>query len=536
MFLRKVTGVGSGLHPNALARLAIGSGVLFALGASSACSATDSAAPPGVTQGGTKPGTDATSGGTTTTSGTADPAGTDTGAPPVGDPSMPGTGGTTTPTATPTGSATAPATGGTGTGTTTAPPATTGENPVFVDEGGSGPVLTSDGPAEQPKPEDQLVDGMVCNSQDVTFTKTIPTVMLVLDRSTSMFASNLANGSSPTPWGSFPDRWEALRAAVGALEPFSQDVQFAGVTYTGYMSESNGACPEMEGTDIVPALGNIAAIQALLPASADALPPAASETPTAEGIEAALAILQGVTTEGPKYLVLVTDGLPDLCAGRPALINKGPWCAHDPAYAVVQNAFMNGITTYVIGIGDFKDANEQEASEYFLNGLAHAGQGLPVAPNPLEGTQLKDLHCIQQESEIARGVTPANDFYENWRPYAAATYGEDGMEYTEKLYLEPDDATLGPKLAEVVAGVRSCSFEMDDTVVRAQAGKGAVRLETADGVKTDLVYDDPNGWALDAANDYTVVIQGTACESVKTQAEIGVKIQFPCEIRVPRVR
>jgi hypothetical protein len=147
-----------------------------------------------------------------------------------------------------------------------------------------------------------------------------------------------------------------------------------------------------------------------------------------------------------------------------------------------------------------------------------------------------DLHCIKQEAEIARGETVANDFYENWRPYAAATYGEDGMAYEEKLYLAPDDATLGPELSKVVAGVRSCSFEMDDNIARAQAGKGAVRLETPDGEPSNLVYEDPNGWTLDAANDYTVVIQGTACEEVQTKAEIGVKIQFPCEVRLPRVR
>jgi hypothetical protein len=418
-------------------------------------------------------------------------------------------------------------------------PGTTDDGAVFVEEGENGPVLVSDMPEPQPLPEDQLVDGKVCNSQEVAFTKVIPTVMLVLDRSTSMFASNLANGSSPTPWGTFPDRWEALRSAVAALEPFQNDVQFAGVTYTGYSSEANGACPELEGADIVPALGNLASIEALLPSSADALPKAASETPTAEGIEAALALLTASTTEGPKYLVLVTDGLPDLCVGRPELINKGPWCSHDPAYAVVQNAFMNGVKTFVIGIGDFKDAQEQDASDHFLNGLAHAGQGLEVAPNPLNGNQPQDIHCISQESTIARGVAPGNDFNtdpEGWRNYAAATYGETGMVYDGKLYFEPDDTTLGPELAKVVAGVRSCSFEMDEAVVRAQAGKGAVRLETPDGTKTDLVYDAADGWTLDAANDYTVVVQGAACEEVQTKAEIGVKIQFPCEIRVPRVR
>jgi von Willebrand factor type A domain len=442
--------------------------------------------------------------------------------------------------------AAAPPAGGTATGMTPTLPVTGDDDIAFVDEGDPGTVIVTDMGPEQPLPEDQLVEGTVCNSEDVTFTKVIPTVMLVLDRSTSMFARDLpmGNGSSPTPWGSYADRWEALRAAVQLIKPFAADIQLSSLTYTGFSNESDGACPALQGAEIVPALNNFAAVEGMLPESLEAFPLNASgvsvgtETPTGEALQAALEVLSATETEGPKYLVLITDGLPDTCAGRPELINKGDWCSHDPAYGVVQSAYTNGIKTYVIGIGfEVGDTTgSAAASDHFLNGLAHAGQGLEVAPNPMEGDQPSNLHCIQQESLTARGVAPENDFYTNWRMYAAATYGEDGMTYADKLYLQPDDATLGPELAKVVAGVRSCSFEMDDTVVRAQAGKGAVRIETPDGVKTDLVYDDPNGWTLDPANDYTVVVQGTACEEVQTKSEIGVKIQFPCEIRIPRVR
>jgi hypothetical protein len=418
--------------------------------------------------------------------------------------------------------------------------------PVGFIEEMDGPIIVDTAePASSVPPEDQIVSGTVCNSQEVSFEKVIPTVMLVMDRSTSMFASNIPNGSSPTPWGSYNDRWEALRAAVALLEPYAADIQLSGTTYTGFMNEADGECPVLQGVDVAPALNNFAQVQSLLPASAEAFPltatgnHAGTETPTAEGLEAAVTALSAVEAEGPKYIVLITDGLPDVCTGRPELVNKGPWCAHDPAYGVVQEAFAAGIKTFVIGIGNFESADEQAASDHFLNGLAHAGQGLELAPNPPQdanSTQPRDLHCIQQESRIARGVEPANDFYENWRDYAAATYGADGLTYTEKLYLEPDDSTLGPQLAEVIQGVRSCSFEMDDAVVRAQASKGAVRLEFSDGTFQDLVYEDADGWTLDPENDYTVVVQGQACTDVQTLSELGIKIQFPCEVRVPRVR
>lgn len=419
-----------------------------------------------------------------------------------------------------------PATSGVTPGTPANPPP--GNTETFIEEepgsliGQTPPPAVSDG---------QLVAGEVCNSLDVGFQKVIPTVMLVLDRSTSMFKSSLPNGGySGGSFGSFEDRWEGLRAAVAGLEPFSKDVQFGAITYTGYQ---NGTCPELQGADIQVATDNFADILALLPPNTEAIPDKASETPTAESMQAALDALLALESDGPKYLVLITDGLPDMCAGNPELINKGVWCSHDPAFAVAQAAYAQGITTYVIGLlGTPNDANEAAAGDYFLNGIAHAGQGLELEPYPED-----NLHCIQQESTIARGMTPANDFYQDWRTWAAATYAEDGFSYAEKLYFAPEDGdALGTQLGTVVATTRSCSFEMDTAVVVAQANKGAVRLNFQDDTFQDLVYGDPNGWAMAPDNDFTVVIQGTSCDLIRGETVKNVKIEFPCEVRVPRIR
>src|SRR5690606_9063918 len=146
-------------------------------------------------------------------------------------------------------------------------------------------------------------------------------------------------------------------------------------------------------------------------------------------------------------------------------------------------AYAAGVTTYVIGIIGAGQPNEEAAADYFLNGIAHAGQGLELEP------PLNDLHCIQQESTYDRGAEPDHDFYQNWRPWAAATYGVDGYTYEDTLYFSPNDGdALGVQLASVVASARSCSFEMDEAVVRAQADKGAVRVTLTDGSSRDLVY------------------------------------------------
>jgi hypothetical protein len=247
-------------------------------------------------------------------------------------------------------------------------------------------------------------------------------------------------------------------------------------------------------------------------------------------MQMALDALLAVEEDGPKYMVLVTDGLPEHCAGNPELLDKGDWCGHDPAFAVVQEAYLAGVTTYVIGILGGSNDSENSAGDYFLNGIAHAGQGLELQP-PTD-----NLHCIQQESRIARDAEPDNDFYENWRPWAAATYGEDGYTYAEDLYFAPADADLGPQLAQVVQATRSCEFEMDDAVIREQASKGIVRFEYADGSYEDLSFQGADGWDLSADNDYTVVVGGAACTAIQTDAVANVRIEFPCETRVARVR
>jgi hypothetical protein len=387
---------------------------------------------------------------------------------------------------------------------------------------------------ESPPPMDgTLVEGMVCNSSEVMYQPVIPTVMLLIDRSTSMFAPNLPNGSSPTV-GTYPDRWEAMRAAVSELEQFSSEVQFGVMTYTGF-NQGNGdeSCPTLQGEDFPVAVDNFAALKAMLPDSATAIPSAKSETPTGEAISAAAAVLATVPSDGPKYIVLITDGLPEMCG----YFDHGVFCGADPTIAATQAAFAQGIQTYVIGIGfDLgNDSQEATAGEYLLNGVAYAGQGLAVPPS----SNLDQFRpCLSGEAQV-RGETEPPEFYtgENWRLLAQATYGDTGTTFTDQLYFLPGDTQLGEQLSQVVQGVRSCSFEMDDNVIRDQADKGAVQLTMVDGTTQTLTFGDANGWILDPDRDDLVVVQGTACTQVQDQDAVeGVKIEFPCEVRIPKAR
>lgn len=434
----------------------------------------------------------------------------------------------------PSGGSTAPVTGGNSsstdpTGGGSAPGASnTGQAPGPTSQGGAptsgdtGVVIDSPGQVigqpsgAMPTTSGELIGGVVCNSADVSFEKEVPTVLILVDKSTSMFASNLPNGGSPA-FGTKSDRWEAMRDAVAALEPFSGEVAFSLSTYTSF-NMSGSTCPSLENLDVAPATTldvptRFADILASIPPSAEAIPDSKSETPTGAAILAASAALQALPSKGPKYILVITDGDPDTC------VNFDPQCGQDIAIGAAQEAFAAGIKTFVVGISDDVDNN-------FLNDLAHAGQGEPVAPPAQE-----DLFCIQKEPK--EGTTFD---YNDWRPSAHGDYGADGMTYAEELFYKPTDVdSFTEQVRLVVNGVRSCEFEMQEAVVRAQAGKGGVRLDLSSGTALTLMYDDPNGWSLAADNDFTVVLNGTACEQLKTDSEPRVKIEFPCEVRIPRV-
>lgn len=406
----------------------------------------------------------------------------------------------------------------------TQPPAPTdpggfiGEDEPIQNIGDNPPAATSDG---------QLVTGEVCNSKGIEFENVVPSVLLLVDRSTSMFKNNIQTGDVMRPstcfdggspaFGADEDRWSAMRKAVAALEPLAEEVMFGMSTYTSF-NDSPATCPDMpQLTTLLPGQAAFADILAELPPNVEACPAKKSETPTWEAIETGAAALAAVEIEGPKYLVVITDGEPDSC------LLFDPQCGQDAAIGAAQDAFAAGITTFVIGLGD-------DVGEKFLNDLAHAGQGLEVqAPNG------NGVDCLRQ---IVQANDPTVNFdFNNYRESAMATYGADGLTYDEQLYFAPTNlALLQEQLTKLIAGVRTCDYEMDTAVVVAQANKGAVRVNLPDGTHQDLVYGDPNGWALSADNDYTVTIQGNACDKILADEVAGLQIEFPCEVRVPRIR
>ncbi|MCA9619551.1 MAG: VWA domain-containing protein, partial [Myxococcales bacterium] len=140
-----------------------------------------------------------------------------------------------------------------------------------------------------------------CADVQVTFAPVTPNVVLLIDQSGSM--------TSSYPGG---NRWNVLHDALmdpqdGVVHTLEGTVRFGLALYTSFDGNQGGTCPVL--TEVSLALGNHAAIDAVY---SGAQPE--DETPTGESLEQVATALVGLAEDGPKIIILATDGEPDTCA------------------------------------------------------------------------------------------------------------------------------------------------------------------------------------------------------------------------------
>jgi hypothetical protein len=195
-----------------------------------------------------------------------------------------------------------------------------------------------------------------CTEVTVMVTPVTPTVVLQVDQSSSM-----EDDFSGTP------RWDALYQTLmepgGVVDALQSDVRFGLALYSSENGTEGPSCPML--TEVPPALDNHAAIDAVYTA-ADPI----DETPTGESLALVAEGLAMFPEEGPKAIVLATDGEPDTCA------EPNPQNGQPEVIAAVQAAYADGIETFVISVGD-------EVGADHLQEVANAGVGKPVDdPDP----------------------------------------------------------------------------------------------------------------------------------------------------------
>jgi hypothetical protein len=385
---------------------------------------------------------------------------------------------------------------GDGATSSTGSTSSTGAQPILGGSLGTGAGFTIGGEVSS-----NSGTGGGCNDLTVATKEVTPTVLLLVDNSSSMFEPR-------------DKLWDPLynvlmKPTDGIVASLQEKVRFGFTSYRGSTTADDPACPNLFEVDYK--LGNFDAIDTVYKkqgAEWMSTMPAKWETPTGAAIKKAAEKLAAYTADppGPKYIVLVTDGNPNTCHAL------DPQCGSDESIKAVQDAKAAGIGTFAVGIGDIIASNSGcepawgRCGALHLQDLANAGQGLPVQAPP---DQLKYQACTPTQMLAAT--------------YAGAAETAGKAPY----YTAANAAELETALRGLLNSVASCTYDMNATVV----GNAALGTVKVNGM--EVPYNDPNGWKLED-NKVQVTLQGTACDTFKSMPGSMLSVSFPCKVAIPK--
>lgn len=324
-----------------------------------------------------------------------------------------------------------------------------------------------------------------CVDEDVTATPIIPNVVLLIDRSLSMtgatgYAARVQDAIAAgeyTPWecmGSVPGapggsgaaefwRWNVVRTALfnptdGIVTQLEGNVRFGLTTYS-----SDATCPELTNVDLF--FDNRDAMLAGFACSDLVL-----QTPTRESLAPTADALAALAVDGPKIIVLATDGAPDNC----------------------------------------------ECPDFNTVACDAAAQTAELAAVVAEAQRVHDtlgitLHVIDVSSPTE------TDLHDHLADVAAAGGGD--------IFDGTDPAGLIEAFETIIGDAQSCIVELGGTIVAGKEKTGTVKLDGE-----TLEYDnEENGWGHPAPKQ--IELLGEACTKFKTGSPT-LEIRFPCDVIV----
>ena len=295
-----------------------------------------------------------------------------------------------------------------------------------------------------------------CEAVSVAIDELRPALTLVVDQSFSM-RSHYPDDESPAT------RWSLVGAALfeptyGVVKQFEASVRFGIAFFTSHNGFSaDPVCPLLN--EVPAQTRNYDALNALY----QSLRPD-GDTPTGDALQQIVSELERVPSQGPRSILLVTDGNPDTCA------QPNPDEGQPQAVAAAQRAFAAGIDLYVLGISNgIAGQNLQQ--------LANAGLGRPI--------------------DLVWGVD-ANAA----QPFQAS------------------DSVLGltAQLAELLNRIPLCEVRLQRDVTLSEATSGHVLLDGQ-----PLNYSGLDGYVLKDSRHLAIV--GKACDAIKAGGrQLSVRI------------
>jgi hypothetical protein len=367
--------------------------------------------------------------------------------------------------------------------------------------------------------------GNVCDELTVSSRPVTPTVMMLVDNSSSMYP--------PDSVGLWDGLYQALmNPTTGAVKPLESKIRFGFASFRGKdgvaVPETDNSCAEIEtvGTvtqaTVAPALDNHAAIDAVYTAigTQGRNPDNAQwETPTGHAINRIAATLANFEADppGPKFILLVTDGNPNTC------LVGDPQCGSDVSIKAVQDAYAAGIGTIALGVGAIVNSNAgceptdaYRCGALHLQDIANAGTGQPVEPPPMN-------YWYQNCATAQSGTHPGTPL---------STYAAPGGGGMSPYYEASDPGLIRAQLQALLAGVISCTLDMD-AIVTGDYMRGTVTIKPESGGERPVTPNDQaDGWVLEP-NKFQVTLTGQACADYKA-GNADVHISFPCGVAEPR--
>jgi hypothetical protein len=255
-------------------------------------------------------------------------------------------------------------------------------------------------------------------------------------------------------------RWEAMKSTLIGEDGVVTQLQSSIRFGVSLYSNPGTECPAVNS--LAPQLDAADEIAAGLNANMPA-----GDTPTGESIVEITQLVLDDTWDGEKVMVLATDGEPDTCEVPEPMTDEETAMVRQVAVDAVAAANAEGIRTFVISVGP-------DLAEEHLQDLANAGLGNGPDDPPAE------------------------------------------------FWVANDTASLVAAFDAIVAGIRSCEFDLSMPLVPEVAPSCTVTVND-----NPVTFMDPDGWALPDEN--TLELVGGACDAIQ-QGVAVVAMTCTCEV------
>jgi Mg-chelatase subunit ChlD len=320
-----------------------------------------------------------------------------------------------------------------------------------------------------------------CGGQVTNLKRRPPNILLVLDRSASM---------SDTSKGNI---WTFVVPAVKSVIQSTQDELQWGMEMFPYGDGSecsSGTLPTVSEVNPTVAIGNYAAIAALIPGTATG-----NGTPTDTAITTGMNYLKSVANDYPRYMVLATDGVPSCVGAASSSTSNGVKTGVTAAVNAIAAANAAGIPTFVVGI----NSPSSSSSLSDLTAMADAG-----------GEALPHATC----------------------PPGASASACIGSTYTG-FYLATDQSALTAALTKIMGAINSCQIQLQ--AVPPNPSFVAVKVTDTSG-KSVQVFQKGSGsetsagaWSYVDTGNSVIQLEGAACNTISAGAGGTFEIWFGCD-------